>query len=205
MQELKLHINPENWPLYLKRKSDPAFFKVRDKVFRKDKYTCRFCGFQAREHQDVINLDCNYRNNKLSNMATACCFCAQCFFLEEIGHAGFGGGKLVYIPEMTQVELNAFCHVTFCAITNGTNYRDISQTIYRSLKFRSQPIEDKFGIGASTPRVFAQILLEYEGEKAQELRNELLNDFKILPSYAKFRKQLESWAASAASELEMTG
>lgn len=204
MHPLKLSINPENWHLYLRRKADKAFRPIRDKIFARDQYTCQFCGFQAREYQDVVNLDQNYRDNRLGNMVTACCFCSQCCFLEAVGQEGFGGGKLVYLPEMTQVELNSFCHVIFCAMTNGTSYRDTAQTIYRSLKFRAQPIEDKFGIGASNPNIFGQMLLEYEG-KEQGLTDKILKDIRLLPSYAKFKKQLERWAASAAEELASAG
>jgi len=200
MYPIRLVVNEEGWQLYMRRKVDPAFFRIRDRVWERDQYTCQFCGFQAREYQEVINLDCNYRNNKMSNMATSCCFCAQCFFIQEVGQGGFGGGKLIYLPEISQAELNSFCHVLFCAITNGTGYRDTAQTIYRNLKFRSQPIEDKYGPGTSNPNVFGKILLEYEG-KQEDSAEKVLADFRLLASYAKFKKQLESWAASAAKEL----
>ena len=134
-------------------------------------------------------------------MATACCFCAQCFFIDNIGLGDYGGGKLIYLPEMAQAELNSFCHVIFCAMTNGTNYRDTAQSVYRSLKFRMQSVEDKFGIGTSNPNVFAQLLLEYDGNDTKKVIGKTLENFRLLPSYAKFRKQLDRWAASAAEEL----
>lgn len=197
-------INPDNWSLYLRRKADPAFRRIRDKVFERDQHTCQFCGFQAREYQDVVNVDGNYRNNRLNNMVTACCFCAQCFFIEAVGQAGFGGGKLIYLPEMTQVELNSLCHVLFCAMTNGTSYRETAQDVYRSLKFRAQPVEDKYGPGTSNPNLFGQMLLEYEGTEKGKAE-EILKNFRLLPSYARFKKELEQWAASAAEELASTG
>jgi intracellular multiplication protein IcmJ len=200
MYPLELSINPKNWELFMRRKANPAFWRVSDKIFVRDLYTCRFCGFQAREYTEVINLDGDYRNNKLSNMVTACVFCAQCCFLEAVGQHDFGGGKLIYLPEMTQTELNSFCHVLFCAITNGTSYSDTAQSLYQTLKFRSQPIEDKFGVGMSDPSVFSRILLEYEGDP-KDLAEKILIDFRLVPSYVKFRKQLERWAASAAEEL----
>lgn len=206
MYSLNLAVNDEGWRLYMKRKVDPAFFRIRDRVFERDQYTCQFCGFQAKEYQEVVNLDQDYHNNKISNMATACCFCAQCFFIQEVGQGGFGGGKLIYLPELTQAELDSFCHVLFCAITNGTSYRDTAQTIYRNLKFRAQPIEDKYGIGSSNPGIFGRTLIEYEDDKSQEKVGEkVLAHFRLLPSYAKFKKQLEIWAASAAKELSSPG
>lgn len=206
MYSLDLAVNDEGWRLYMKRKADPAFFRIRDRVFERDQYSCQFCGFQAKEYQEIVNLDQDYFNNKISNMVTACCFCAQCFFIQEVGQSGFGGGKLIYLPELAQQELNAFCHVLFCAITNGTSYRDTAQTIYRNLKFRSQPIEDKYGLGTSNPNTFGRILMEYEDkdkdkDNKEPVEKKVLGDFRLLPSYAKFKKQLEIWAASAAKEL----
>ena len=202
MYPLNLVVDDEGWRLFMKRKVDPAFSRIRDRVFERDQYACQFCGFQAKEYQEVVNLDKDYRNNKIGNMATACCFCSQCLFIQEVGQGGFGGGKLIYLPELTQPELNSFCHVLFCAITNGTSYRDTAQTIYRNLKFRAQPIEDKYGLGTSNPNTFGRILLEHKDDQQhKDIGDKVLADFRLLPSYAKFKKQLECWAASAAKEL----
>lgn len=198
-KSLFLATNPENFLLFQKRKADRAFETMRDKVFKRDAYTCQFCGFQAQQYQEIINLDENYRNNKLANMVTACCFCAQCFFIENVGQRGFGGGKLIYLPELNQAELNSFCHVVFCALTNGAGYSDAAQSIYRDLKFHSQPIEEKFGEDMSKPSVFGQMIAECSNEE-KELK-EVLKQFCLLPTYAKFRKQLDTWAASVTQEL----
>ncbi|MBU0456257.1 MAG: type IVB secretion system protein IcmJDotN [Gammaproteobacteria bacterium] len=205
MYPLKLIISPENWQLYARRRVDPAFRPLRDRVFARDQYACQFCGFQAREYQEVINLDQNYRNNRLDNLATACCFCAQCSFIESVGKTGYGGGQLIYLPEMNQVELNSFCHVIFCAMVNGTGYRDTAQTVYRELKNRSPVVEDKFGSETSNPNIFGQMVLEYEGGERKEIADLLLKDLRLLPSYAKFKTQLDRWAASAAEELASAG
>lgn len=196
---LHLSTSPEGFLLFQKRKADPSFGAIRDKVWQRDEYTCQFCGFQAQQYQEVINFDNDYRNNKFSNMVTACCFCTQCFFIENVGQRGFGGGKLVYLPELSQAELNSFCHVVFCALSNGAGYSDVAQSVYRDLKFRSQPIEEKFGEGMSRPYIFGQMIAEYS--KEQDVLKNVLNQFRLLPTYAKFKKQLEAWAASAAQEL----
>ena len=146
----------------------------------------------------------------------ACPLCSQCLFLESAGSQNTGGGKLIYLPEMEQQELNAFCHVLFCAMINGTGYRDTAQTVYRTLKFRAQAVEDKFGAGSSDPAVFGQLLLEYlerskdenkndnkdKNKKGKDVMKRVLVDVRLLPNYAKFKKQLEAWASSAAKELD---
>ncbi len=198
--ELKLMASPGAWRLYSARKADTRFTSFEQKILQRDRYTCQFCGFQARFYQDVVNLDNNYNNNKLANLATACCFCSQCFFIESVGVGGYGGGTLIYLPELSQSELNGLCHVLFCAITNDTGYKNSSQTIYRSFKFRSQLVEEKFGEGTSDPSIFGHLLID-SGPISKEKSDKIFNNIRLLPSRAKFRKQIERWAASALEEI----
>ncbi|MGL5741183.1 MAG: type IVB secretion system protein IcmJDotN [Legionella sp.] len=198
--KLKLLATPGSWRLYSARKVDERFKAFELKVFQRDRYTCQFCGFQARLFQEVVNVDNNYANNKIDNLVTACCFCAQCFFVESVGVGGYGGGTLVFIPELTQSELNSLCHVLFCAITNDTGYKSSAQNIYRGFKFRSQFVEEKFGEGTSDPAIFGQLMID-AGVSDEERRSQIFKNILLLPSRAKFRKQIEKWAASALEEI----
>lgn len=201
MYELKLAVSLSGWRAFVGRKRDKAFLPAQKRVFERDFYACQYCGFQAKEYQEVVNLDGNYNNNKLSNMITACCFCSQCLFLQSVGLDEMGGGQLIYLPEISQGNLNSFCHVLFCAMENNTGYQDSAQSLYRSLKFRSQIIENKFGSGTSNPVIMGQMMLEYQMQSPDQ-KIELLNDVRLLPSNTKFKIQLDAWAAAALKELE---
>ena len=198
--ELKLNATPGSWRMYSARKVDERFRSYEQKIFQRDRYTCQCCGFQARLFQEVVNLDSDYTNNRLSNLVTACCFCAQCFFIESVGVGGYGGGTLVYLPELTQTELNSLCHVLFCAITNDTGYKSSAQNIYRGFKFRSQVVEEKFGEGTSDPAIFGQLMID-AGVNKEDIKDQLFKNIRLLPSRAKFRKQIEKWASSALEEI----
>ncbi len=200
MHVLQLAVNLSGWRVFVRRREDKPFLPVAEQIYQRDNYTCQYCGFQARQYQEIVNLDGNYGNNKLPNLITACCFCSQCLFIQSVGVDEMGGGQLVYLPEMSQADLNSFCHVLFCAMGNGTGYQDSAQAIYRSVKFRSQQIETKFGSGTSNPTVFGQLLLEYQS-KAPESTIDIFKDIRLLPSYTKFKIQLEAWAAAALEEL----
>jgi intracellular multiplication protein IcmJ len=200
MHDLQLAVNLGGWRIFVRRREDKAFLPVAEKILGRDNYTCQYCGFQAREYQEIVNLDGNYLNNKYSNLITACCFCSQCLFIESIGLDEMGGGQLVFLPDMSQSELNSFCHVLFCAMGNGTGYQETAQTIYRSFKFRSQVIENKFGAGTSNPAVLGQLMLEQKARGVEEKVN-VLKDLRLLPSYTKFKAQLDAWAAAALEEL----
>ena len=197
---LQLKSSPGAWRMYSARKADPKFSQFEKKVLLRDKYRCYYCGFQAKSHQDVINLDGDYTNNKINNLITACCFCAQCTFVESVGVGGFGGGNLIYLPEISQEELNSFCHVLFCAITNDTGYKATAQIIYRNFKFRSQQIEEKFGEGTSDPAILGQLMIDSD-HYADDVSFKVFKNIRLLPSRAKFRKQIEHWAASALAEI----
>ena len=118
--DLGLVAKESNWRLYMTRKADPAFLPFQKKVFARDQNTCRFCGFCAESGMDVVNLDQNYLNNKISNCVTACPMCSQCCFIDAIGKSDFGGGVLIYLPEMKQAQLNALCQVLFYNIVMGS-------------------------------------------------------------------------------------
>lgn len=198
--DLKLIASAGSWRLYSARKADQRFKSFELKVLQRDAYTCQFCGFQAKLFQDIVNLDGNYNNNKLENLVTACCFCAQCFFIESVGVGGYGGGTLIFLPELKQTELNSLCHVLFCAITNDTGYKSSAQDIYRNFKFRSQIVEEKFGEGTSDPAIFGQLIIDAD-VVATDMPAKFFKNIRLLPSRAKFRKQIEQWAASALEEI----
>lgn len=120
--------------------------------------------------------------------------------MAQVGIDEMGGGQLIYLPEMSQGDLNSFCHVLFCAMGNNTGYQDSAQSIYRSFKFRSQIIENKFGSGSSNPTIMGQMIVEYR-ERNPEQEITILRDIRLLPSHTKFKVQLDAWAEAALKEL----
>ena len=186
-----------NWRVFHGRMQDQAFAPIMQQVFERDDYTCRFCDFQARNYQQVINQDQNYRNNRLNNLLTACCFCAQCFFIESVGADGISGGQIIYAPDISQAVLNSFCHSLFCAMDGDAAYQETAQNLYRSLRLRSQLVENKFGSGMSDPRSFGQLLLEFEATYRKPLQTHLLQPLRLLPSKNKFQTQLDAWSRAA--------
>jgi intracellular multiplication protein IcmJ len=198
---IHLKSNPGAWHAFALRNADLDFRKFCDRVFKRDHNTCQYCGFQAKQFQEVVNLDQNYNNNKLSNLVTACCFCAQCFFLEFTGRGEYGGGALIYLPEISQTDLNGLCHVLFCAMANATNYRGDAQTIYNNLRQRARLVEDRYGENMSNPTILGQMLIDAQVEHREEMAQTVLRDLKLLPSRTRFSKQIEMWAAAALNEV----
>jgi len=201
LRPLKISILKDAWRLFSQRKEDPEFHSFSRRVFERDQYTCQFCGFQAMQHQEVVNIDQNYYSNKLSNLTTACCFCSQCFFLESVGKDDNSGGILIYLPDITQNELNGFCHVLFCAMANATNHRTDAQNIYRNLKLRSHLVDKELGEGMSNPALLGQMLIDAPSEERAKTAAKILSPLRLLPSQSRFSKQIDDWAQGAFQEL----
>lgn len=120
-----------NWQSFMGRKSNKTFIKIAQKVFERDDNRCRYCGFQSEKFHEVLNIDQNYHHNVLDNLATACCFCSQCFFIDSLGLDGKSGGTLVYLPEISQPDLNHFCRTLFCSLLKDSPYKGKLQSVYQ--------------------------------------------------------------------------
>lgn len=201
MRPLSLQASPANWQRFIARRLSPGFLKVAEQIWRRDRYTCQYCEFQAKEYMDVVNHDQNYSNNKAANLVTACGFCSQCFFLESVGLDDISGGQLIFLPEISQEQLNSFCHVLFCAMSSKAQYQDNAQIVYRNLKARNKPVEAVLGDGGSDPRKLGAVLVEYQALPTAQTPQHFLKDIRLLPLQAKFSKQLEVWAKSAMSSV----
>ena len=198
---LQLHAQTTAWRIFTTRKADPAFLKFQGNILERDNYTCRFCGFQAQQFQQIVNKDNNYQNNKKENLITACCFCTQCMFIESINNMEYGGGNIIYLPEISQANLNGLCHVLFCAIANATSYRGDAQNIYRTLKFRAQTVEQTFGEGLSDPARLGQMLIDSQIKDKASAQQKIFKDIRLLPSRTRFSRQIETWAKAARDEM----
>lgn len=175
------------------RRADSAFRSFRDSIHQRDQHTCQYCGFQAREYQEIVNRDGNYRNNRKSNLITACLFCAQCFFLESIGRGEFGGGIVVHLPEMPQIQLNGLCHILFTSMMTADPLHTQAKDIYRGLRLRAQTVEQELGEGMSNPVSLGQLLVESGQENQTLFAKQLAPQLRILPHIERFEKQLGTW------------
>lgn len=197
LRSITLSAAESDWRLFTIRRSDPKFKSFQDRVFKRDHNTCQYCGFKSEQFMDVINADGNYQHNTIDNLITACPFCTQCFFLDGIGKSDFGGGLLIYMPELTQNDLNALCHVLFAMMISGTQSSADAKTIYRNLRLRSQYVEKELGKGLSTPSVYGQLLIDSKIEDKDSLHNKLMSKMRVLPVMNRYVDQMEAWALEA--------
>lgn len=191
-----------NWQRFMSRKSNKSFLEVRDKIFARDDYTCRYCGFQSKQYQEVLNIDQNYENNKLDNLATACHFCAQCFFLDSVGLDGKSGGTVIYLPEISQTDLNHFCRALFCSMLREAPYKGKLQAAYLSLQDRAKPVEEVFGPNTQDPTVFGQSLVDSGLTEAQQ-KHPIFMELKLLPIRKFYKTQAEYWKSTVFANIPL--
>ncbi len=185
MYPISLNASFENWKLFWVRRRHPKFKALALKIWERDNYTCQFCEFHTPNVElEVINHDYNYSHNSIDNLLTACPLCAQCFFLESIGTGSFGGGVLIYLPEMSQNQLNALCMQAFLAIAGKSPQMATAENILRDFRFRSAEIEKTIGDNMSDPARFGLLLLS--ANLTEDDRDHMLSAVRLLPVASRF-------------------
>ncbi|MFN7095986.1 MAG: type IVB secretion system protein IcmJDotN [Gammaproteobacteria bacterium] len=197
MLSLQLSFSLTVYSSFASRKGSKTFQQLAKQVLTRDKFTCQYCGFQAKKYQEVVNIDGNYRNNNLDNLTTACCFCAQCHFIESVGDQGYGGGTILYFPEISQSELNAMCHVLFFSIANNSTQKESAQAILQTFRMRAGVVDQLLGEGMSDPAALGQLLLDYTNNRKNPKVTDMLTKLRLLPSRGRFVKQIEQWVKQA--------
>lgn len=198
--DILLKADVDSFNLYNARNQDKKFIPFKKRVFERDNNTCNFCDFKSYKHMDVINKDSNYLNNNIDNLVTACAFCAQCHFIPFVGKIENTGGVLIHMPDISQSDLSALCHVSFCLIYNQVgDYKNAEKT-YKSLKLRSKILEDEWGSGLSEPAQMGQMIIDTPVERIKSMKHILLKDIRLLPSYDDFSKQIAAWSDDAISQ-----
>ncbi len=175
---------------------------MKKRVLQRDNYCCRYCGFFSKEYQEIVNIDGNYGNNKFENLATACSFCSQCFFLESLGLDGNSGGTIIFLPEISQADLSNFARVLYCSMDKESAYKGKLQSVYLSLKERGNDVIECFGPDTNDPKIFGQTLVD-SGLKKENLKHDVLQHLRLLPSRKAFKPQIDYWKKTVFAKVPL--
>jgi intracellular multiplication protein IcmJ len=197
MHPLTLSANLDGWRLFNARRKHGEFQKIAQKVLVRDKYICQFCGFRDLLYQEIANVDGNYRNNDLANLATSCALCMECNFLGVTGREN----RIIYFPQMSQADLMNMVRVLFCLITSSTPYVETGKSLYRNLRQLTQPIDEVFGKDASVSDLFGQSLLDTQGITVQG-HKKVMQSLRLLPNQQHFTEQISHWSTLILPKLQ---
>lgn len=193
-----------NWPRFKARRNNKNFLQLESQILARDKNTCRYCGFSSDKYQVVVNINHDYNVGKSTpdNLATACIFCAQCFFLDGIGHDNNWGGTLVYLPEISQADLNQFTRVLFVSMLRDTPYKSKLQTVYLNLKDRENTVNEIFGPNSSNPYIFGQTLSD-SNLNSEQLQHPILQQLRLLPDRKCFTQEVFYWKTTVFDQIPL--
>lgn len=205
-RELLLGASRKSWKMssthgteydkYYQKKHKSAW----DKVWERDKYTCYYCGFHSKKHQEIHHLNDDHDDNSLDNLVTVCPLCHQSFHLDTASTTN--GGKIIWLPEFSQQELNYLCRAIFIAIEEAeqaeleqkdvVGFAKIARMLEASLLERTLITEQHIQTGASEPVNFANALINMSEEQYAK-REQFLGPFKLLHLKTRFPVQTKYW------------
>jgi len=141
-----------------------------EKVLKRDDFTCRFCGFRAVQYQRLVPTQ--------EGFVTACGFCEQVMGLERAGL--MGGGFLVWLPEITQAELNHIVRAIYVAQSfEGTEIAAFAARALDALMARRA--EAKKRLGSDDPLLLATVLQENMTDAENAAVPRKLEGIRLLP------------------------
>lgn len=161
-------------------KVSPAKTKaMKEEALQRDGNTCRFCGFHALKYQRVIA--CADAGDP--PYATVCTFCEQCLMPETTGITG--AGLLVWLPELTQVQLNHIVRAIYVArsLREDEGGEALANMATRALDMiTSRRADAKRRLGSDDPILLATIMQENLSPEEKQTALTKLEGVRLLPA-----------------------
>jgi intracellular multiplication protein IcmJ len=178
------------------------------KVHTKNQYACGFCGFKAKKHQEVIDRNGIYdESNNGCDFVTVCPLCMVSNRLSKYGNKEIG--MLVYVPELTQAEINNIYHLYWASLcfddleeSKKEAFDDEEQSFKINIaKFvgqienRNLAAIDMYGEGINDLVMISDILFSMP-EKNYASRGKIFKNLRFIPNLNFFKEQREYYQAS---------
>lgn len=176
---LTWHIKPGNWERYFARLNLKNYDNIKSIILKMYESSCAYCGYQTSE-LNLVNKDFDYQNNAKINIVPACRCCTPCVLLDGFGRDPLFRGKMIYLPEMTQIQLNHFVRGVFGAIQKNSSAASRLKEVLVSFEERREYIVQIFGKNSYNPELFAQGLMDIFIDE-ERLKHPALKSVRFLP------------------------
>jgi hypothetical protein len=129
---------------------------MAEKAQKRDDHACRFCGFRSLHYQRTIP----FAEAGDPPLATVCTFCEQVLSLDRAGMTG--AGLLLWLPEISQVELNHLARAIYVARADkNADGGAMAALATRALDaLTARRAEAKKRLGSDDPLLLATIMRE---------------------------------------------
>lgn len=163
----------------------PAKNRV-DKVMSRDSFSCRCCGFQSKKYQRVLFASDVSPDEKGDDLVTVCTFCELTALLDRAANGS--GGHLIWLPELSQGELNNVMHALYVA--RESDDEALAKAAKRTVDvLMARRAEAKKRLGTDDPALLATALHEQLDDTAYAARVKKLEGIRFLSPDRYFVRQ----------------
>lgn len=166
-----------------------------DLVTKRDDHVCRACSWRSTRYQEIHPLDGNHRSKDADNWVTLCPLCHQVFHLPQA--SGTGGGKLIWLPEISQAHLNLLSIPLFIALRNPRHrFYGLATTFKGALSNRASYFQSRFY--QDDPMLMAQVIVSMSAEERSTsapntLRGNLKKNVRLWAQPERFEAAIDHW------------
>lgn len=204
-------------------RKDEASKRLREMVIGQGRFgrRCYFCDFSfgLSDLFEVHHLDHDHQNEDPGNLVPACEMCHTPFHIDLVSRKWPGdAGKIIFLPELTQPELNNLLQASFYAMAVnkvGEENKNEDQpmvrthTLYLKLANRAEMVErgvqgEVLRAGLSEPFALGRVLAEMDDETYAK-RDKILSGLRYLAPQTHFVTQAQTWNGNdcAFSKLDL--
>lgn len=173
-----------------KRTTPKQISHLRQSVLVRDEHTCRFCGFHSSKFMDMVARDSNPYHLNQENMVTACPFCRATLNAGTSGNEEMG--QIIYLPQMTQAQLNWLVHAIALGHQIKGRTTSTSTVLLEELQQLSKVSESIWGEGISSPTALTGIFHSLSSQHFRH-RNQLFYGLRFLPDLDQYKREIDYW------------
>lgn len=171
-----------------------GFPQFADKLIAFKKNKCDCCGFRSDKFMRLVSKNNGYSVLKPELFLVTCPFC----FLTRRLERAKDKAVLLYLPEITQSQLNMITHVLWhfseSKSLNSTQYHYANNMMNNLLK-RSEVVESALGDKANLPENFAFALKSLSDEDYTN-RNKAFDGIRLMPIKKGFQSEVQHWSST---------
>jgi hypothetical protein len=183
---------------------------LRLNILNRDKFVCRFCGFQSRGDKrapltsplvsgyfDTHPLDFNRNNQDPNNLVAICPFCQAVFDM----NSSVQQDKItpIYFPWMKQEDLNLLVLCLGIAIHRDGDSKESAISLLKWLESHNSTLNVKCGEGFAQSRQLYSALSVFAKQEPilYKKRSKIFDDLKILINISQFKDQIKYWSMTS--------
>lgn len=176
---LQWHVKPGNWERYSHRLNLKNYDNIKEIILKAYDSRCIYCGYQSQD-LELVNKDFDYQNNAKTNIIPACRLCLPCVLLDGFGRDPLFKGKIIYLPELSQIQLNHFVRALYAAMQKNSAASARLKELLISFDERREYVTQIFGKNSYEPELFSQGLMDIFVDN-EHLQHPTLKMVRFLP------------------------